>query len=167
MIQPPKPPANPLRHDFRRPLSRMNPSLTPSIGFPSVGFDNAVSAMTDAVTRLRALVVWDHWIVFVAQGVGHKPGEYHFAEIRMLGHRLDLGRRRVDTAGIIRAARTEAASLVVEGDYYSVAAASPPEVARLFDSIFRLHFGIRPFPGDGNDYPVGAEWREDSHSIAA
>lgn len=145
----------------------MNTSLTPAVRPPSMGFDNAVSAMADAVTRLRALEVWDHWIVFVAQGIGEKPGEYHFAEIRMLGHRLDLGGRSMNVADIIRAAQADAASLVAVGNHYSVAAASPQEVARLFDSIFRLHFGIRPFPGDGDDYPVGAEWREDANFFAA
>jgi hypothetical protein len=49
-------------------------------------------------------------------------------------------------------------SLVAKGGQYSVAAASPAEVTRIFDAIFRRHFHIRPFPGEDDDYAVGAEW---------
>jgi hypothetical protein len=31
-------------------------------------------------------------------------------------------------------------------------------VAQILDAIFREHFGIRPFPDEGDDYAVGAEW---------
>jgi hypothetical protein len=32
------------------------------------------------------------------------------------------------------------------------------QVALILDAIFRHHFGIRPFPDEGDDYAVGAEW---------
>ena len=50
------------------------------------------------------------------------------------------------------------ASLVADGAQYSVAAASPREVAQILDAIFRHHFGLRPFADEGVDYAVGAEW---------
>lgn len=123
--------------------------------------------MTDAVERLRQLPVWNQWITFVAQGQGKAPGKYQFAEIHMLGHHLDVGERPLNVADIIDAARTGPASLVVEDAHYLVAAASPQEVAQLLDAIFRNHFGIRPFDGDDDDYPVGAEWRSEQHGFAA
>jgi len=76
----------------------------------------------------------------------------------MLGDRLDVGERPLDVALVIQAARTGASSLVADGAHYSVAAASPRDVAQLLDAIFRHHFGIRPFAGEGDDYAVGAEW---------
>ena len=125
---------------------------------PSGDFDNVVAAMEDAVKRLRKLPKWDQWITFGAQGEGDSPESYEFAEVRMLGDKLDVGERPIDVPRIIQAARTGATSLVAKGALYSVAAATPREVAQILDAIFRQHFGIRPFPDEGDDYAVGAEW---------
>ena len=113
--------------------------------------------MEDAVRRLRALPTWDQWITFGAQGEGNGPDSYSFAEVRMLGDRLDIGDRSMDVPRVIQAAGAAAASLFTDGAHYSVAAASPREVAQILDAIFRHHFGIRPFPDEGDDYAIGAE----------
>ncbi len=123
--------------------------------------------MTEAVERLRGLSDGDGWITFFALGQGSQPGEPQFSEIQMRGHHLDVGTRPLHVAGIIHAACTSAVSLAADGDYYSVAAASAPEVARLLDAIFRHHFGLRPFAGDADDYLVGAEWRGEEHALPA
>ena len=123
--------------------------------------------MSGAVERLRGLSDWDQWITIFAQGQGRQPGEPQFSEIQMRGHRLDVGARSLNVAGMIQAAGTSAVSLAADGDYYSVAAASSPEVARLLDAIFRQHFGLRPFAGDADDYLVGAEWRGEEHALPA
>ena len=125
---------------------------------PTGDFDSAVKAMEDAVRRLQALPAWEQWITFCAQGEGHTPDSYEFAEVRMLGHRLDVGDRPLDLPRIVQAARTGTASVVPDGAHYSVAAASPREVAQVLDAIFQQHFSIRPFAGEGDDYAVGAEW---------
>ena len=130
-------------------------------------FDSAVLALEDAVRRLRLLPRWDKWITFVAQGKGSGADHYQFAEVRMLGHRLDVGGLPLQVARIIQMVHTGASSLVADGDYYSVAAASSQEVAQLLDAIFRHHFGIRPFVDDGNDYLVGAEWRHEHDGFSA
>ena len=125
---------------------------------PTGDFDSAVAAMEDAIGRLRRLPGWDQWITFGAQGEGGKPDSYEFAEVRMLGNRLDVGEKPLDIPRIIEAARTGTSSLVADGAHYSVAAASSREVAQILDAIYRYHFGIRPFPDEGNDYAIGAEW---------
>ena len=125
---------------------------------PAGDFESAVAAMEDAVGRLRSLPRWEQWITFRAQGEGHSPDSYEFAEIRMLGNRLEVGDRPLDVPRVIQAACPGAASLVADGAHYSVAAASPREVAQILDAIFRHHFGIRPFADEGGDYAVGAEW---------
>jgi hypothetical protein len=130
----------------------------PFMEHPTGGFDSAVAAMEDAVGRLRGLRNWEQWITFGAQGEGGGPDSYEFAEIRMLRDKLDVGERPLDVPRIAQAARTEALSLVAEGAHYSVAAASPREVAQILDAIFRHHFGLRPFADEGDDYAVGAEW---------
>ena len=130
----------------------------PFMEHPSGDFDNVVAAMEDAVKRLRKLPKWDQWITFGAQGEGDSPESYEFAEVRMLGDKLDVGERPIDVPRMIQAARSGATSLVAEGAHYSVAAASPREVAQILDAIFRHHFGIRPFPDENDDYAVGAEW---------
>jgi hypothetical protein len=134
------------------------PDPQPFMEHPSGDFDNVVVAMEDAVKRLRKLPKWDQWITFGAQGEGDKPESYEFADVRMMGDKLDVGERPMDVPRIIQAARTGATSLVAQGAHYSVAAASPREVAQILDAIFRQHFGIRPFPDEGDDYAVGAEW---------
>jgi hypothetical protein len=130
----------------------------PFMEHPTGDFDNAIAAMEDAVRRLRGLTKWKEWITFGAQGEGQSPDGCEFVEVRMLGDRLDVGDRPLDVPRVIQAAGTGASSLVAEGAQYSVAAASPQEVARILDAIFRHHFGLRPFPDEDDDYAVGAEW---------
>jgi hypothetical protein len=130
----------------------------PFMEHPTGDFNSAVEAMEDAVRRLRKLSNWEQWITFGAQGEGGGPDSYEFAEVRMLRDKLDVGTKALDVPRIIEAARAGAGSLVADGSQYSVAEASPQEVAQLLDSIFRVHFGLRPFPDEGDDYAVGAEW---------
>src|SRR5262245_61717083 len=129
----------------------------PFMEHPTGDFDSAVAAMEDAVHRLRQLARWEQWITFGAQGEGHGD-TYKFPEIRMLGDKLDVGDKPLDLPRIVQSACTGASSLVPDGAHYSVGAASPQEVARLLDAIFRHHFGIRPFADEDDDYAVGAEW---------
>jgi hypothetical protein len=130
----------------------------PFMEHPTGDFDSAVAAMEDAVRRLRELPKWEQWITFSAQGEGRRPDSYQFAEVRMLGDKLEVGEKPLDIPGIIEAAHTGGASLGADGAQYSVAAASPREVAQILDAIFRRHFGLRPFADEGDDYAVGAEW---------
>ena len=125
---------------------------------PTGAFESAVAAMEDAVGRLRALRSWERWITFSAQGEGAVPDSHEFAEVRMLRDKLDVGERPLDVPRIVQVARTGAAALVADGAHYSVAAASPREVAQILDAIFRNHFGLRPFADEGDDYAIGAEW---------
>ena len=124
---------------------------------PTGEFKSAVVAMEDAVRRLRGLPKWEQWITVSAQGEGHRPDSYEFAEIRMLHNKLDVGEKPLDIPRIIQAAQTGASSLIADGALYSVAAVSPREVAQILDAIFRYHFDIRPFADGGDDYAVGAE----------
>jgi hypothetical protein len=131
---------------------------TPFMEHPTGRFDTACAAMEDALVRLRALPRWEHWITFTAQGQGHRPDSFRCAEVRLLGSTLDVGPQPLDVARIIHAAGAPAVSLVSQGQYYSVAEASPREVAHILDAVFRHHLGIRPFADEGDDYAVGAEW---------
>jgi hypothetical protein len=132
--------------------------LGPFMEHPTGDFDSAIDAMADAVTRLRKLPKWEEWITFNAQGEGSSPESYEFAEVRMLGNKLDVGEKPLDVPRIIQAADAGAGSLVADGAEYSVAAASPREVAQILDAIFRQHFCLRPFADENDDYAVGAEW---------
>ena len=125
---------------------------------PTGDFDSAVEAMGDAVRRLRELRSWKEWITFCAQGEGSRPESCEFAEVRMRGDKLDAGDKPLDVPRIIQVAGAGTSSLVADGNQYSVAAASPKEVAQILDAIFRQHFGIRPFADENDDYAVGAEW---------
>jgi len=130
----------------------------PFMEHPTGEFKSAVDAMADAVARLRKRPKWEQWITFCAQGEGNSPDSYEFAEIRMLSDQLDIGDTPLEISRIIQAAQTSSSSLVAEGAKYSVASASPREVAQIFDAIFRHHFSLRPFADEKDDYAVGAEW---------
>lgn len=132
----------------------------PFMEHPTGDFESAIEAMQDAVRRLRELPKWDRWITFSAQGEGESPDTMEFAEVRMRGDRIDAGDRPMDMNRIVQVARTGAATLVVDGTLYSVAGASPREVAQILDAIFRHHFGLRPYSDEDDDYAVGAEWED-------
>src|SRR5262245_32156277 len=112
----------------------------PFMEHPSGDFESAVMAMEDAIGRLRKLQNLERWITFSAQGEGGGEDSYEFAEVRMLGDRLDIGERALDVPRIMQAAGTGPASLVRDGAHYSVADASPREAAQILDAIFRHHF---------------------------
>ncbi len=133
----------------------------PFMEHPTGQFQTAIAAMEDAIVRLRRLPQWDAWITFTAQGRGGRADSYHLAEVRLRQGSLKVGGGVVlDVRRLVRVAQVSEAALVRDGDVYSVAKASPAEVARLLDAVFRHHLGIKPFPDEGNDYAVGAEWEE-------
>lgn len=130
----------------------------PFFEHPTGEFDSVVIAMEGLVHRLRALPHWEDWITLTAQGQGPRAETYEFAEVRLLGDKLDVGNGHLDLQRILGAAQTSESSLVTEGNHYSLAGASPREAARLLDAIFRYHFHVRPFPDEGDEYAFGAEW---------
>ena len=130
----------------------------PFMEHPSGDFETALDAIEDAVSRLRKLPKWDQWITFCAQGQGASPESYHMADIRMLGDKLQFEAEGLQVSEIIKAAGCSPGALTFDGESFSVANASPREVAQILDTVFRQHFKIRPFPDEGDDYAVGAEW---------
>lgn len=135
------------------------PAPEPFMEHPDGGFENAISAMEDAIRRLRQLPKWDEWIEFCAQGENPlRPGTIKFAEVRLLGDKLDVGDKPLDVALITTKAKLAATVICSEGKNYLITSASPKEVALLLDAIFQHHFGIQPFADEGDDYAVGAEW---------
>lgn len=130
----------------------------PFLEHPTGEFDSALAAIADGVRRLRALPKWDRWIGFNAQGQGGSPESYAFAEILMLGDRIDLRDESIDALTIIDGARLKPPTLTFADGYLHVGKASAEEVAQIIDALFRFHFGIRPFEDEDDDYAVGAEW---------
>jgi hypothetical protein len=108
----------------------------PFMEHPTGDFNSAVSAMADAIGRLRSLPSWEQWITFGAQGEGQEPDCYESAEIRMRDDRLDVGVNPLDISRVIQDARTRPGSLIPDGEHYSVAAASPREVAQILRCNF-------------------------------
>jgi hypothetical protein len=142
---------------FGKKLAAQPDPDAPFMEHPTGKFKSAVDAMTDAIRRLRALPEWNDWITFCAQGMGHDEDSEQHAEIRMRRDEIQLD-EPLDMASIARQAGVGPTSLVAAGANYSVAAATDAEAARILDAIFRHEPGIRPFPDQGNDYAIGAEW---------
>lgn len=92
------------------------------------------------------------------RGEGESPDSIHFAEVRLLSDVLETG-VPINLVEISTLAKVPRSALTEAGrSRYSVASATPKEVAQILDALFRHQFGIRPFAGEDDDYPVGAEW---------
>ena len=130
----------------------------PFMEHPTGDFGSAKEAMGDAIARLRRVAEWPGPIVFSAQGYGGKPDTYQFVEVRLLKDSLSVDQAPLDLVEIRAAAKVGARAIVPLGSEYSIVAATPSEVASILDAIFRGHFGLQPFPDEGDDYAVGAEW---------
>jgi len=130
----------------------------PFMEHPTGEHATAVDAMEAAITRLRALPVWDRPITFCAQGEGSSPDAVHFAEVRIASNILETETPLNLTDVRTRARVAERAITQADGGHYSIAGATPREAAQILDAVFRHHMGIRPFADEGNDYAVGAEW---------
>ena len=113
----------------------------PFMEHPDGTFDCAADAIADAVKRLRELPTWDDWITFCAQGYGGRPDTCRFAEIKMRPDKI-----------------ASESPLPPDVAQFDIAGSSPTAVADFLDELFRKHMGIQPFPGEGDDYAVGAEW---------
>jgi hypothetical protein len=74
----------------------------------------------------------------------------------MLSDKLEIA-GPVNVTEIVALAKVGGGCVKPEGALYSMAGATPEEAARFLDTLFRYHFGIRPFPEE-QDYAIGAEW---------
>jgi hypothetical protein len=143
------------------------PSLDePFMEHPTGEFPDAVAAMESAIGRLRALESWDRWIAFCGQGQGSSPDSYHVAEVRLRGDDIRIDELQVDVPSILEVGGLAADEIDVESDEAGglrVRGATPAQLARFLDGLFRSHLGVRRFDDDG-DYAVGAEWCDDAGS---
>lgn len=140
--------------------ARMPSFDEPFMEHPTGEFANAVSAMEDAIGRLRALDSWDRWIAFCGQGQGSRPETYHVAEVRLRGDEIRTDKPQVDVPAILELSGLEADEIDVETDGtggLTVRRVTPGQLARFLDGLFRSQLGVRRFDDDG-DYTVGAEW---------
>lgn len=129
----------------------------PFMEHPTGQFATPVEAMTDAIQRLRMLPDWNDWITFCAQGAGQHENSYHFGEIRMRRESIDPG-IPINVEATAKAARVHVSSIVGDEATYKLPGTTPLEAARIVDAIFRNDLQIRPFPDEGDNYAIGAEW---------
>lgn len=129
----------------------------PFMEHPTGQFETAVEGMADAIQRLRALPEWRNWITFCAQGAGRDENSYHLGEIRIRREWIDTG-IPIDMELIANTAQVSKINIAGGDGVYQLPGTSPLEVARILDTIFRNHLGIRAFPDEGDDYAIGAEW---------
>ena len=142
------------------PAKRTDASM-PFMEHPSDKDETAVDAMADAVDRLRRLQSWDRWITFSAQGQGGRVDSYHFAELKLLGDRIDAGEFVLDADKALRAAALDNEGVEVsrsQEGHIVLRKFSPRQVAVFMDALFRGQLGIRSHDGEGDDYAVGADW---------
>jgi hypothetical protein len=131
----------------------------PFMEHPTGEYNNALEAIASAIKRLYKLKKWDKWITFSAQGKGSSPESYHVESVHMLGHTFDVGDHKIDLNAILQFAGLNDDNLLVtiENGKISFLKATPDQLAKFLDSLFRKGLDICPFD-DADDYAVGAEW---------
>ena len=135
----------------------------PFMEHPAGEFPDAVSAMENAIARLRALESWDRWIAFRGQGRGIRSDSYHDAEVRLRGDEIRIDEPQLDVSVILKVADLENDDIDVGFDgagALRVRRATPAQLARFLDGLFRGQLGVQKF--DYDDYAVGAEWCDDA-----
>ena len=131
----------------------------PFMEYPSDEHDSAIAAMTSAFARLQAGDYGDRWITFSGQGRGHDEDSDTFEDVLVRGNTFDLRDQTPDLPALLRFAGLEG-QVQAQPDaerMITLANATPDQLARFLDAIFRQHYGIRPHD-DEDDYAVGAEW---------
>ena len=144
--------------------ARMQSLDEPFMEHPAGEFPNAVSAMENAIARLRALDSWDRWIAFCGQGQGSRPDSYHVAEVLLRGDEIRIDEPHVDLSAVFKAGGLEENEIDVQSDgagMIRIGRATDEQLARFLDGLFRGKLGIREFDDEG-DYSVGAEWCDDA-----
>jgi hypothetical protein len=149
---------------WKRIFGRARPAQDsdgPFMEHPTGEFRDAVEAMASAIARLRKLDSWSEWITFSGQGAGSSGDSVHFAELRVRGEELALpDGLEVDVDALRRTAGLDgagAAVAIVAPGVLRVSDATPEQVAKLLDALYRGPLGVIPFEGE-TDYAVGAEW---------
>ena len=131
----------------------------PFMEFPSDDYDSSLAAMTSAFARLKKGDHGDRWITFSGQGKGHDEDSDAFEDVPVRGNTFDLSGQKPDLPALLRFAKLEG-QVQPQRDadgLITLANASPDQLARFLDAIFRQHYGIHPHD-DEDDYAVGAEW---------
>jgi hypothetical protein len=115
--------------------------------------------MTSAFERLKKGDYGDSGITFSAQGKGHDDDSDRMEEVPVRGNTLDLHGQTLDLPALLQFAKLQGqvqAQVDPEG-MITLPNATPEQMARFLDAVYRKHFGIHPHD-DENDYAVGAEW---------
>jgi hypothetical protein len=141
----------------------------PFMEHPTGDFPDAVSAMENAITRLRALDSWERWIAFRGQGQGSaevrvRGDEIRGAEVRVRGDEIRVDEPQVDVATVLKIGELEGDDIDIDFDgvgTFKVLRATPAQLAKFLDGLFRGPLGVRKFD-DYGDYAVGAEWCDDA-----
>src|SRR4051812_28019729 len=130
----------------------------PFMEYPSDDYDSSLQAMTSAFERLKSGGYVDRWITFSGQGKGHDEDSEQIEEVNVRGNTLDPRGQTLDLPALLQFAKMQGQIVDVDSEgMVTLPNATPEQMARFLDAVFRKHFGIHPHD-DENDYAVGAEW---------
>lgn len=127
--------------------------------YPSDDYKSSLEAMTSAFQRLKAGDYGERWITFGGQGRGHDENSEQMEDVNVRGNALDLRGQTLDLPALLWFAQLEGqVTPEVDGEgKITLPGATPEQMARFLDAVFRKHFRIQPDEGE-EDYAVGAEW---------
>jgi hypothetical protein len=127
--------------------------------YPSDDYESSLQAMTSAFKRLKTGGLSDRWIIFGAQGRGHDEDSDQSEEVRVRDCTFDLRGQKLEVQDLLRFGELQG-QVQVQVDpegLTTLPGATPEQLARFLDAVFRKHFGIHSHEGQ-HDYAVGAEW---------
>lgn len=133
----------------------------PFLEHPSGEFVTALLAIRSAMERLEREGMGGRWIIFSAQGQGGDIDSCRMSDVPFSGCAFDLSGQTLELEAVLESAGLGDAGLAIDCEpngKVSLPGATPEQLARFLDALFRTHFGIRPFDGE-EDYGVGAEWK--------
>ena len=127
--------------------------------YPSDSYGSSMQAVMSAFERLKTGGLTDRWITFGAQGRGHDDDSYQSEEVRVRDCTFDLRGHKVEVADLLRfGGLADQVQVQVDSEgMVTLPGATPAQLARFLDAVFRKHYGIHPHSGE-NDHAVGAEW---------
>lgn len=133
---------------------------TPFMEHPTGEFSCAMQAIHSAMVRLDKTDMGEHWLEFCAQGQGASPVQIQCESVLFNNRTFDLSGQTVDLELIMNSSGLRDAGVTVvtgSNGNITLAKATPEQLTDFLDTLFKLHFGIKPFE-DTRDYSVGAEW---------
>ena len=131
----------------------------PLLEHPTGEYETTLEALEAGLRKLLSLGTSEP-LVICAQGQGVHEDAVSFADLLWHDGELRSSEPFDWRTAIEQSGASQPDAIAQAAASGSLDQCEPAALARVLDVIFRHQLGIRPFDGEGEDYPVGMEWLE-------